>query len=135
MELAQVPPHLIVLGGGYIGLEFSQMFRRFGSEVTVIQRGPQLLQLEDEDIAGAVLGILREDGVEVLLQAEARCAERLDARTVRVIARTEQGERTITGSHVLLAAGRVTNTERLILGAAGVQTDDKGFIRVNPRLE
>jgi pyruvate/2-oxoglutarate dehydrogenase complex dihydrolipoamide dehydrogenase (E3) component len=71
----------------------------------------------------------------VLLQAQARCAERLDGRTVRVVARTEQGERTITGSHVLLAAGRVPNTERLNLGAAGVQTDDKGFIRVNQRLE
>ena len=80
MELDRVPEHLIVLGGGYIGLEFGQMFRRFGSRVTIVQRGPQLLPLEDEDIAAAVLGVLGEDGVEVLLQAEARCAERHDGR-------------------------------------------------------
>jgi pyruvate/2-oxoglutarate dehydrogenase complex dihydrolipoamide dehydrogenase (E3) component len=135
MELDQVPEHLIVLGGGYIGIEFAQMFRRFGSRVTVIQRGPQLLPLEDEDIAGAVLGVFREDGIDVLLQAEAGCAERIDAGTVRVVARTAEGDRTIVGSHLLLAAGRVPNTERLEPKAAGVETDAKGFIRVNQRLE
>ena len=135
MELDQVPEHLIVLGGGYIGLEFAQMFRRFGSRVTVIQRGRQLLPLEDEDIADAVLAILREDGIDVLLEAEARCAERIDQSSVRVVARTGEGERAIAGSHVLLAAGRVPNVERLEPKAAGVETDAKGFIRVNERLE
>jgi pyruvate/2-oxoglutarate dehydrogenase complex dihydrolipoamide dehydrogenase (E3) component len=135
MELDRVPEHLIVLGGGYIGLEFAQMFRRFGSRVTVLQRGRQLLPLEDEDIAGAVLGILREDGIEVLLQAEASCAERIDGGGARIVARTADGDRTIAGSHVLLAAGRVPNTERLEPKAAGVETDGKGFIRVNERLE
>ncbi len=135
MELDRVPEHLVVLGGGYIGLEFSQMFRRFGSRVTVIQRGGQLLPLEDEDIAGAVLGVLREDGIEVLLQAEARCAERLDDGGARIVARTGEGDRTVEGSHVLLAAGRVPNTDRLEPKAAGVETDAKGFIRVNERLE
>jgi pyruvate/2-oxoglutarate dehydrogenase complex dihydrolipoamide dehydrogenase (E3) component len=135
MELDRVPGHLIVLGGGYIGLEFAQMFRRFGSRVTVIQRGRQLLPLEDEDIAGAVLGVLREDGIDVLLQAEASCAERIADGTVRVAARTADGDRTIEGSHVLLAAGRVPNTDRLELEAAGVEADTKGFIRVNERLE
>ena len=135
MELDRVPEHLIVLGGGYIGIEFAQMFRRFGSRVTVIQRGRQLLPLEDEDIAGAVLGILREDGIEVLLQAEAGRAERIDPATVQLMARSPEADRTIAGSHVLLAAGRVPNTEHLELGAAGVETDGKGFIRVNPRLE
>jgi pyruvate/2-oxoglutarate dehydrogenase complex dihydrolipoamide dehydrogenase (E3) component len=135
MELDRVPEHLIVLGGGYVGLEFAQMFRRFGSRVTVLQRGHQLLPLEDEDIAGAVLGILREDGIDVLLQAEADCAERIDDGSVRVIARTADGGRTIVGSHVLLAAGRVPNTERLEPKAASVETDAKGFIRVNERLE
>jgi pyruvate/2-oxoglutarate dehydrogenase complex dihydrolipoamide dehydrogenase (E3) component len=134
MELDQVPEHLIVLGGGYIGIEFAQMFRRFGSEVTVIQRGPQLLPLEDQDIADAVLAILREDGVEVLLDAEARCAERVDGR-VRVVVAAREGERAILGSHVLLAVGRVPNTDRLDLSAAGVETDAKGFIPVNQRLE
>jgi len=101
----------------------------------VLQRGRQLLPLEDEDIAGAVLGVLREDGIDVLLEAEARCAERLDDGGVRVVARTGDGDRTIVGSHVLLAAGRVPNTERLEPKAAGVETDAKGFIRVNERLE
>ena len=140
MELDQVPEHLIVLGGGYVGLEFAQMFRRFGSRVTVLQRGRQLLPLEDEDIAGAVLGILREDGIEVLLEVEARCAERIDHDGVRVVARVAGedrtiGDRTIVGSHVLLAAGRVPNTERLDPNSAGVETDAKGFIRVSERLE
>jgi pyruvate/2-oxoglutarate dehydrogenase complex dihydrolipoamide dehydrogenase (E3) component len=135
MELDQVPDHLIVLGGGYIGIEFAQMFRRFGSRVTVIQRGPQLLPLEDEDIAGAVLAILREDGIEVLLQSEATRAERLDDGSARLVARTPGGDRAIVGSHVLMAAGRVPNTDRLDPMAAGVATDAKGFIRVNERLE
>jgi pyruvate/2-oxoglutarate dehydrogenase complex dihydrolipoamide dehydrogenase (E3) component len=135
MELDRVPEHLVVLGGGYIGLEFGQMFRRFGSRVTIVQRGPQLLPLEDEDVAAAVLGVLREDGVEVLLQAEARCAERLDGGQVRVTVRTSDGDRPVVGSHVLLAAGRVPNTDRLDPKAAGVDTDSRGFIRVNERLE
>jgi pyruvate/2-oxoglutarate dehydrogenase complex dihydrolipoamide dehydrogenase (E3) component len=135
MELTQLPDHLMILGGGYIGLEFGQMFRRFGSRVTIIQRGGQLLPREDEDVADAVLGILREDGLDVLLRAEASGAERIDERTVRLVVRTADGERSIDGSHVLLAVGRVPNTERLGLEAAGVATDAEGFVRVNERLE
>jgi pyruvate/2-oxoglutarate dehydrogenase complex dihydrolipoamide dehydrogenase (E3) component len=135
MELDRVPEHLVVLGGGYIGLEFAQMFRRFGSRVTVIQRGSQLLPLEDEDVAEAVLGVLQEDGVEVLLQAEARSAERLEDGGASVTVRTARGDRTVVGSRVLLAAGRVPNTDRLDPRAAGIDTDAKGYIRVNERLE
>jgi pyruvate/2-oxoglutarate dehydrogenase complex dihydrolipoamide dehydrogenase (E3) component len=134
MELDSVPEHLIVLGGGYIGLEFGQMFRRFGSRVTVVQRGPQLLPQEDEDVAGAVLEVLREDGVSVLLEAEARRAEG-SAGAVRLTVRTPEGERLIEGSHLLRAAGRTPNTDRLGLAQAGIATDGKGFITVNPRLE
>jgi pyruvate/2-oxoglutarate dehydrogenase complex dihydrolipoamide dehydrogenase (E3) component len=134
MELDRVPDHLVVLGGGYIGLEFGQMFRRFGGRVTVVQRGPQLLPLEDEDVAGAVLEVLRQDGVDVLLESEARRAER-DGDGIRLVLRGRDGERTVCGSHVLLAAGRVPNTDRLGLDAAGIATDAKGFIRVNGRLE
>jgi pyruvate/2-oxoglutarate dehydrogenase complex dihydrolipoamide dehydrogenase (E3) component len=134
MELEQVPEHLLVLGGGYIGLEFAQMFRRFGSRVTVVQRGPQLLPLEDEDIAGAVLELLREDGIEVLLESAARCAEARDGG-VRLVVGTAGGERALEGSHVLLAAGRVPNTERLGLEAAGIAADAKGYVQVNTRLE
>jgi pyruvate/2-oxoglutarate dehydrogenase complex dihydrolipoamide dehydrogenase (E3) component len=134
MELDHLPGHLLVLGGGYIGLEFAQMFRRFGSRVTIIQRGRQLLPLEDEDVAAAVLDILREDGVDVLLEAEASRAEG-DAGEVRLTVRTPMGERVLTGTHVLRAAGRVPNTDRLDLPAAGIAADSKGYIRVNPRLE
>ncbi|HEX6107661.1 MAG TPA: mercuric reductase [Gemmatimonadales bacterium] len=134
MELERVPDHLLVLGGGYIGLEFAQMFRRFGSRVTVVQRGRQLLPLEDEDIAAAVLGLLREDGIDVLLESEARCAGPADGG-VRLVVRTPAGDQTLTGSHLLRAAGRVPNTDRLGLDAAGIETDAKGYVRVNDRLE
>ena len=135
MELDAVPEHLMVLGGGYIGIEFAQMFRRFGSKVTVIQRGAQLLPQEDDDIAGAVLEILREDGVEVVLEAQARCAERADDTHVRVVIHGSGGDRAIVGTHVLAATGRIPNTDRLSPKAAGIETDARGFMRVNERLE
>jgi pyruvate/2-oxoglutarate dehydrogenase complex dihydrolipoamide dehydrogenase (E3) component len=134
MELDAVPGHLLVLGGGYVGLEFAQMFRRFGSRVTVVQRGRQLLPQEDEDIAEAVRGILVEDGVEVLLDSTA-CRAEPDGGGVRLTVRTPQGPRAIDGSHVLRAAGRVPDTDVLDLSAAGIETDAKGFIRVSPTLE
>jgi pyruvate/2-oxoglutarate dehydrogenase complex dihydrolipoamide dehydrogenase (E3) component len=134
MELDTVPEHLIVLGGGYIGLEFGQMFRRFGSRVTVVQRGRQLLPQEDADVAEAVLGILREDGLEILLAAEAKRAEG-SAGAIRLVVRTPEGERVVEGSHMLRAAGRVPNTDRLGLIDAGIATDAKGFITVSPQLE
>ncbi len=134
MELDILPEHLLVLGGGYIGLEFGQMFRRFGSAVTVVQRGKQLLAREDTDIAEEVAKILREDGVEVLLETQALRAENADS-TIRLTVRTPTGERTLGGSHLLVAAGRVPNTEGLNLGAAGVQIDKRGFVQVNERLE
>jgi len=134
MELDQLPEHLIVLGGGYVGLEFGQMFRRFGSRVTVIQRGRQLLPQEDEDVAEAVLGVLREDGIEILLAAQALRAELVGGR-VRLTLRIPGGERVLEGSHVLRATGRVPNTDRLELPAADIATDAKGFITVSSRLE
>lgn len=134
MELDVLPEHLLVLGGGYIGLEFGQMFRRFGSAVTVVQRGKQLLAREDTDIAEEVTKILREDGVEVLLETEALRAEKADS-TVRLTVRTPTGERVLSGTHLLVAAGRAPNTDGLNLGAAGVQIDERGFVQVNERLE
>jgi pyruvate/2-oxoglutarate dehydrogenase complex dihydrolipoamide dehydrogenase (E3) component len=135
MELDEIPRHLLVLGGGYIGLEFGQMYRRFGSAVTVVQRGKQLLANEDADVAAEVDKILREDGVETLLSAEAKRVERDKDGQIRLTVRTGSQERTLSGSHLLVAAGRTPNTERLDLSAAGVETDDKSFIRVNERLE
>jgi pyruvate/2-oxoglutarate dehydrogenase complex dihydrolipoamide dehydrogenase (E3) component len=135
MELDEVPEHLLVLGGGYVGLEFAQMFRRFGSEVTVVQRDKQLLTREDADVAEAVAEVLREDGVEVLLETEAKRAEQTEDGELLLKVGTLEGEGTLEGSHLLVAAGRPPNTDRLNLEAAGVETDERGFIRVNERLE
>jgi pyruvate/2-oxoglutarate dehydrogenase complex dihydrolipoamide dehydrogenase (E3) component len=134
MELDVVPAHLLVIGGGYVGLEFAQMFRRFGSQVTIIQRGKQLLGREDSDVAAAVAEILAEDGIEILLNsAPSHGAMTGDGVTLHV--KTPDGERDLTGSHVLAAAGRVPNTDALNLAAAGVTTDARGYIQVNERLE
>lgn len=134
MELDRGPEHLLVLGGGYVGLEFAQMFRRFGSEVTIVQRGDQLLAREDEDVADAVADILREDGIEVLLRTSANRAEQSGGK-VRLDVTTPDEERTLEGSHLLVAAGRTPNTDTLDLDAAGVRTDKHGFVEVNERLE
>ena len=135
MELNAVPDHLLIIGGGYVGLEFGQMFRRFGSQVTVIQRGAKLLAREDADVADEVASILREDGVEVLLETKPLRVERDANGTIHLTAQTPQGERTLSGSHLLLAAGRVPNTDWLNLDATGVSTGKGGFIQVNERLE
>ncbi len=135
MELDEVPEHLLVLGGGYVGLEFAQMFRRFGSEVTVVQRDKQLLTREDADVAEAVAEILRQDGVEVLLETQAQRTEQTEDGKIRLTISTPEGESALEGSHLLVAAGRPPNTDRLNLEAAGVETDKRGFIRVNERLE
>ena len=134
MELDIVPEHLLVLGGGYIGLEFGQMFRRFGSRVTIVQRGRQLLPLEDGDVAEAVQGVLVQDGIDVLLETEAVRAES-SGGGIRLTIRTPAGERSLEGSHVLRAAGRVPTTECLGLSEAGIAMDAKGFVVVNERLE
>jgi pyruvate/2-oxoglutarate dehydrogenase complex dihydrolipoamide dehydrogenase (E3) component len=133
MELDTVPDHLLIIGGGYIGLEFGQMFKRFGSEVTVLQQGPTLLTREDADIASAVADIMREDGLTLLLESEAVRADFADG-AIRLTIRTPEGESTVTGSHLLLAAGRVPNTDTLGLDAAGIECDARGFIRVDDHL-
>ncbi len=134
MELDEVPEHLLVMGGGYIGLEFGQMFRRYGSEVTIIQRGERLLNREDNDVADEIAKILREDGITVLLKSEAVRVEH-NAGVTSLTVRTADGEQTLTGSHFLVATGRTPNTEDLNLAAAGVATDKHGFIKVSDRLE
>jgi len=135
LELETLPEHLLVLGGGYIGLEFGQMLRRFGSRVTVVQRGPRLLAREDADVAEAVATILREDGVEVLLDTAARSVARGPDGGIELTVAAPQGQRTLGGSHLLVAAGRTPNSDRLNLAAAGVTTDRRGAIPVNGRLE
>jgi pyruvate/2-oxoglutarate dehydrogenase complex dihydrolipoamide dehydrogenase (E3) component len=134
MELQKLPEHLLVLGGGYVGLEFGQMFRRFGSAVTLVQHGKQLMGREDPDVALEVCKLLQADGIEILLETEA-VGVHATASGVGLDLRSPTGERTITGSHLLLAVGRLPNTEQLNLAAAGVNVDARGFIAVDDRLQ
>ncbi len=134
MELDALPEHLLVLGAGYIGLEFGQMFRRFGSRVTVIGHGKQLLKQEDRDIAEAVANILTEDGVEILLEAKAESAA-VSGKGVRLTVKVKGESRNLEGTHLLVATGRKPNTETLNLNAAGIVTDERGYITVNDKLE
>jgi pyruvate/2-oxoglutarate dehydrogenase complex dihydrolipoamide dehydrogenase (E3) component len=134
MELDEVPEHLIVLGGGYIGLEFGQMFRRFGSEVTIIEGAPRLMMMEDEDVADEVAAILRDDGITVLTSTTPLRVEQADGGLTLTV-RTADGERRIEGSQLLSAIGRVPNTEALAPEAAGLRLDDRGFIEVDEYLE
>jgi pyruvate/2-oxoglutarate dehydrogenase complex dihydrolipoamide dehydrogenase (E3) component len=135
MELDSVPEHLLVFGGSYVALEFGQMFRRFGSRVTIIQRSGHLLSREDTDIADEVANILREDGIEILLETSALHVAQNPNGNIEMAVRTAGGERTLTGSHLLVAVGRIPNSDWLNLEAAGIQTDKRGFIHVNERLE
>ena len=135
MELDELPDHLIVLGGGYIGLEFGQMFRRFGSEVTIIQSAARLMMIEDEDVSDEVAAILRDDGITVLTSSTPVRVEPADGGRLRLTVRTEDGERQLEGSHLLSAIGRIPNTEALTPAAAGIRLDDRGFIEVDEHLE
>jgi pyruvate/2-oxoglutarate dehydrogenase complex dihydrolipoamide dehydrogenase (E3) component len=133
MEVEFLPEHLVVLGGSYIGLEFAQMFRRFGSEVTVVQRGPRLLSRDDEDVAQAIREILEREGVRVCTDTGDYSVENRAGKVALKL--TCRGERTeVLGSHLLVALGRVPNTEDLGLDRAGVETDARGFIKVDEQL-
>ena len=135
MEVDSLPGHLIVLGGGYIAVEFGQMFRRFGSRVTIIQRGNQLLSREDTDVADEVARILGEDGIEILFKTSAVRTRPTPEGGLELTVKSSDGERVIAGTHLLVATGRVPNTDRLNLEAAGVKIDERGFVEVNERLE
>ena len=134
MELSELPEHLLVLGGGYIGLEFGQMFRRFGSRVTIIHRNSQILPREDSDVAGELQRALEAEGVTFILGARTTSVEK-KAGQLAVALESDHHSREIAGSHLLVATGREPNTEDLGLDKAGVKTDQKGFIKVNGRLE
>lgn len=135
MELSELPDHLIVVGGGYIGLEFGQMFRRFGSKVTIVQRGDQLLTREDQDVAGEVLDIVRDDGIDVYLNSEVTHIQKESDSEIQFTISTPDTDLTINGSHLLVAAGRVPNTDDLNLDAAGIEQNKKGQVVVNDKLE
>jgi pyruvate/2-oxoglutarate dehydrogenase complex dihydrolipoamide dehydrogenase (E3) component/pimeloyl-ACP methyl ester carboxylesterase len=135
LELDHLPEHLVVIGGGYVGLEMAQAWRRFGSRVTILQSAPTLLVNEDADVAEEIQRILAADGIDVVTSAEILSAEGRSGAEVRLAVRTAGGERTIVASDVLVAAGRTVNTVGVGLDLAGVELAAGGFVRVNDRLE
>lgn len=134
MELDEVPDHLVIVGGGYIGLEFGQMYRRFGSEVTIIERGNRLLPKEDEDVSDAIREILEDEGIHFRFKAECIGGSNKDGQVV-VDVNCEAGPPRVKGSHVLLATGRRPNTDDLGLENTTIKTDDRGFIQVDDQLQ
>jgi pyruvate/2-oxoglutarate dehydrogenase complex dihydrolipoamide dehydrogenase (E3) component len=135
LELDYLPSHLIVLGGGYVGIEMAQAYRRFGSRVTIIEPGRQLMGREDADVSEEILQILRGEGIEILVNATPVRVEGRSGDAVAVAVRTAGGDPKIEGSDLLVAVGRVANTDGIGLTEAGIELDARGFLRVNERLE
>ncbi|SFH73711.1 FAD-dependent oxidoreductase [Planctomicrobium piriforme] len=135
LNLERLPEHLVVLGGGYVGLEFAQAMRRFGSRVTILQRGPQLLDREDPDVSAALLELMHDEGIEVILKAELLSVAGRSGEEVRLKVRSASGEREIVASDILAAAGRTPNTDRLGVDQGGIELDARGYIRVNEKLQ
>jgi pyruvate/2-oxoglutarate dehydrogenase complex dihydrolipoamide dehydrogenase (E3) component len=135
LELDRVPEHLIVLGGGYVGLEFAQAMRRFGARVTILERGPQLASREDPDVGRALLELFCEEGIEVLLNAEPTNLSGVSGESIVMQIAHDGKERSLQGSHILAAAGRIPNTHGIGLREAGIELDGRGYIKVNERLE
>jgi pyruvate/2-oxoglutarate dehydrogenase complex dihydrolipoamide dehydrogenase (E3) component len=135
LELDYLPQHLIVIGGGYSGLELAQAYRRFGSDVTIIESGPQLMGREDIDVSQEMRRILSDEGMRVLLEAQLLEVRGRSGDKVALVVRTPSGEQNIDGSDILVAVGRVPNTVGIGLEDAGVELDSRGYIRVNDRLE
>ncbi|HZB93965.1 MAG TPA: FAD-dependent oxidoreductase [Stellaceae bacterium] len=135
LELDRAPAHLIVLGGGYVGVELAQAYRRFGSRVTIIEAGPQLMIREDADVVEAMERLLSEEGVELLRATQVLKVQGRSGEKVALSLRTPSGERTVEGSDLLVAVGRVPNTVGIGLDEAKVTLDDRGYVRVNERLE
>ena len=133
MDVDFLPEHLVIAGGSYIGLEFGQMYRRFGSQVTIVEMGPRLIGREDEDVSDAIKQIMEKEGIEIRLNAKCLKAETKN-HTVEVNLDCEEGSRKVVGSHLLLAVGREPNTDDLGLEKAGIEKDEKGYIRVDDQL-
>ena len=135
LDLDRLPGHLIVIGGGYIGLELAQAVRRFGSQVTVIERGAQLAEREDPDVGAALLDLFHDEGIEVLLGTQVSRIEGHSGKEVRVYAKDGPGEPLVEGTDLLVSVGRTPNTKGIGLEHAGVELNERGFIKVNDRLE
>jgi pyruvate/2-oxoglutarate dehydrogenase complex dihydrolipoamide dehydrogenase (E3) component len=135
LNLERLPEHLLILGGGYVGLEFAQAMRRFGSRVTIIHDGPRLLEKEDADVSAGLLELMKDEGIEVLLNSEALKVAGRSGEMVTVSVRSGTSNRTLEASDILVAAGRTPNSDRLNLDRAGVEVDSRGYIRVNDRLQ
>jgi pyruvate/2-oxoglutarate dehydrogenase complex dihydrolipoamide dehydrogenase (E3) component len=135
LDLDRVPEHLIVLGGGYVGLELSQAIRRFGSQVTVIEAGPQLANREDPDVGAAVLELFRDEGIDVLLETHVVKLEGRSGQKVRIHVNDGRSERILEGTDLLVATGRTANTDGMRLDQAGVEVNQHGYIKVNERLQ
>jgi pyruvate/2-oxoglutarate dehydrogenase complex dihydrolipoamide dehydrogenase (E3) component len=135
LELDVLPAHLIVIGGGYAGLELAQAYRRFGAEVSVVEAGPQLMAREDPDVAHEIRRILADEGLAIHVGAQLLKVEGQSGNAVSVTLQTNSGEQTINGSHILVATGRIPNTAGIGLDTVGVELDERGFVRVNERLE
>lgn len=135
LELDHVPKHLVVLGGGFVGLELGQAMRRFGSRVTILERGPEIASKEDSDVAEELLQAFQNEGIQVLLDTQLTSVEGLSGQQVQLHIKDPHGVRVLEASDILVAAGRVPNTEALDAAKAGVQLDARGYIRVNERLE
>lgn len=133
MQVDYLPEHLIIIGGSYIGLEFGQMYQRFGSQVTIVERGSRLIARDDEDVSETVKDILENEGINIRLNAECMAVEK-DGDKVRVRLDCEKGDRAVTGSHLLLAVGRIPNTDDLGLDKAGIDMDERGYTLVDDQL-
>ena len=134
LDLGQLPDHLVGVGGGYVGLELAQAFRRFGSRVTILQRGPQIAGDEDADVAEALLKIIQQEGIEVLLNADLRKVDGLSGTDVRLHVQIDSGDHMVEGTHILVATGRLPNTENIGLEKAGIELDGRGYFKVDHAL-
>ena len=135
LELTKIPGHLLIIGGNYIGLEFGQMFRRFGSKVTILEKSARIISREDEDVSKELTSILEEEKIKIFTNSEAVKLKETAKGNISATINTEGKEHKIKCSHVLVAVGRIPNTEVLALEKTGVKTDERGFIKVNDRLE
>jgi pyruvate/2-oxoglutarate dehydrogenase complex dihydrolipoamide dehydrogenase (E3) component len=135
LELGEIPDHLVILGGGFIGIEFAQAMRRFGSRITLIERNSHLIHREDDDVSQALHTLFKEEGIDIITSAQVTGVEGISGKSVKISYQQEGSEKAIEGSHLMIAAGRTPNTDNIDLHLAGVELTTHGYIKVNDRLE